>query len=198
MITAIKLISDVSNYKKKNKKTLESSKHSKIRVYLGIDSYPNQCNLSSKFGLYKYSNYVAFFANQLKIELYFVLGILMGSYSESYELIKKIYGGNAGVCWDDIIEYLADMKRIYFLNYNDMKFGSFDRHAGNKAVDYLVFSTSLKNEIKNLNSTNSCTFLLHPGPRNFNSHPSQWFDTYVLLGRNNGTNGNAKLSYFEI
>lgn len=196
---AKELVREVIEYK--NSKTIELTEpFNTYRVFLGISDYPDGSNITSIAGYYRYLNEVAFFSKKSKPDLFFVLAILLGGNEAAYDLIDCVNSKKqiAPVSWNDIVEYLAMVKGIYFINYNDNCFAAFRNALPSTAiVKYLVFSSSviirnLFNGNGFLKSNNSAAFIIHPSARNLNEHPSFWFRQYVLNQFNGPINSSNK------
>ncbi len=205
MITSNELIKRITSYIK-NKKTgnvigesnISGNNKKYIRIFLGLSDYPDGSNLKSKVGLYSKINSVSFFSSKEKPDLFFVLSILMGDRKEAYNLISTINNKNcvSSISWDNVIKYLAIVEEIYFVNYNDNSFGSFNAAICNKNADYLLFSTSrlYYSNVKNLSSCHDVATVIHPSAKNLNSHSRFWFEEYVLQDYL-GKIGNSALNY---
>lgn len=202
MTTAQQLINNVMLYKQSSASTknMVNNKLPCYCVYLGQSNYPDQSNLSAQ-NIYPHISSVAFFSQKIKPDFFFVLALLLGNNDEAYNLMDIMFSNlnPPPVQWSDIVEYLAYVKGIYFVNVSDANFNLFANSFVPKSIKFLIFSKSNKtilNQVMSLSSYLDHAAIIHPSSRNINKNTMDWVKQYVTQTFT-GQIPNSNLSYTD-
>lgn len=160
-------------------------------VFIGDDKYPSKkkstysINVSS-FGMYtKYGfNCVAFLGSQKTLELYSIVGILMGSMDDAASLIEKLYARNL---MNNFAKYLLYTKHVILVNANGQinEINSLLKNYKNHKVflccgkKYTLKSFTTMNKTRTNRKRNFIFIANHPSSKSYISSCSKTCSTYL-------------------